>query len=196
MKREGRHDRRSARWGFASPRLRICRHPRPTGLSRRYGALARWVPSAPHRADISSCSPSVVPTSGFVLASAAASPVAAPVPSIVPARLDRLEGPQSSIPARFAAWRLADISTHSPGRNIKSNRGALIMLAISFPAPLTLAAIAIASALARQRPADSTAPIALGATAIASALATHRLIASALASQRFGIERPRAWRLA
>jgi len=94
------------------------------------------------------------------------------------------------------AWRFADISTHSPGRNIKSNRGNLIVLGISLVAPLALGAFAIAPALAPQRFAGSTASIALGATAIASALATHRLIASALASQRFGVERPRAWRLA
>lgn len=94
------------------------------------------------------------------------------------------------------AWRLADISTHSPGRNIKSNRGAPIVLAISLVTPLALGVVAIASALAPQRFAGSTAPIALGATAIASALARHRLVASALASQRFGFERRRAWRLA
>lgn len=94
------------------------------------------------------------------------------------------------------AGRLADISTRSPVQNIKSNQGNLIALAISLLAPLALGALAIASALAPQRFADSTAPIALGATAIASALATHRLLASALASQRSGVERWRAWRLA
>jgi hypothetical protein len=94
------------------------------------------------------------------------------------------------------AWRLADISTHSPGRNIKSNRGALIVLAISFLTPLALGAFAIASTLAPQRFAGPTAPIALGATAIASSLARHRLLASALASQRCGFELRRAWRLA
>jgi hypothetical protein len=83
---------------------------------------------------------------------------------------------------------MRDIST-------KGNRGTLIALSI-LSASLALAACAIASAPAPQRFADSTAPIALGATAIASALATHRLLASALASQRFGSERPRAWRLA
>lgn len=94
------------------------------------------------------------------------------------------------------AWRFADISTQPPHRNIRHIRGALVVLAIASFAPLALGAFAIASALAPQRFAGSTAPIALGATAIASALATHRLIASALASQRSGIERPRAWRLA
>jgi hypothetical protein len=94
------------------------------------------------------------------------------------------------------AWQFADISTQPPGRNIKSNRGNLIALAISLATPLALGALAIASALAPQRFAGSTAPITLGATAIASALATHRLLASALASQRSGVERPRAWRLA
>ncbi len=94
------------------------------------------------------------------------------------------------------AWLLADISTQPPHRNIRLVRGALVVLAISFFAPLALGAFAIASALAPQRFAGSTAPIALGATAIASALARQRLIASALASQRSGIERPRAWRLA
>jgi hypothetical protein len=93
------------------------------------------------------------------------------------------------------AGRFADISTQPPGRNIKRNRGSLIVLSI-LSASLALAACAIASALAPQRFAGSTAPIALGATAIASALATHRLLASALASQRSGWRRPRAWRLA
>ncbi len=60
------------------------------------------------------------------------------------------------------ACRFADISTQPPHRNIKSNRGALIVLSIS---PLAFA---------------------LGTFAIASALA----------SQRSGVERPRAWRLA
>ncbi len=94
------------------------------------------------------------------------------------------------------AWRFGDISTQPPGRNIKRNRGTPIEPEISFFAPLALGACAIASALAPQRFAGSTAPIALGATAIASALARQRLIASALASQRSGVERPRAWRLA
>jgi hypothetical protein len=93
------------------------------------------------------------------------------------------------------AWRFADISTQPPHRNIKSNRGTLIVLSIS-PLAFALGAFAIASAPAPQRFAGSTAPIALGATAIASALARHRLIASAPASQRSGVERPRAWRLA
>lgn len=93
------------------------------------------------------------------------------------------------------AGRFADISTRPPGRNIKRNRGSQIVLSI-LSASLALAAWAIASALAPQRFAGSTAPIALGATAIASALATHRLLASALASQRSGWKRPRAWRLA
>jgi hypothetical protein len=94
------------------------------------------------------------------------------------------------------AWRFADISTQPPHRNIRLVHGALVVLAISFFAPLALGAFAIASALAPQHFAGSTAPIALGATAIASALARHRLIASARASQRSGVERPRAWRLA
>lgn len=93
------------------------------------------------------------------------------------------------------AGRFADISTQPPGRNIKRNRGSLIVLSI-LSASLALAAFAIASALAPQRFAGSTAPIALGATAIASALATHRLLASALASQRSNSKRSRAWRLA
>jgi hypothetical protein len=49
------------------------------------------------------------------------------------------------------AWQFADISTHSPGRNIQSNRGDLIVLAISLLAPFALGAFAIASALAPQR---------------------------------------------
>lgn len=83
------------------------------------------------------------------------------------------------------ARRLADISTQPPHRNIRLVRGALVVLAIS-PLAFALGAFAIASALAPQRFAGSTAPIALGATAIASALARQRLVA----------ERPRAWRLA
>jgi hypothetical protein len=90
------------------------------------------------------------------------------------------------------AGRLADISTQPPVRNIKSNRAALIVLAIRSVAPSALGAFAIASALAPQRFADSTTPIALGATAIAPPLqATLRLIASALASQRSGFDWPR-----
>lgn len=57
------------------------------------------------------------------------------------------------------AGRFADISTHSPVQNIKSNRGDLIARAISLLAPLALGAFAIASALAPQRFASSTAPI-------------------------------------
>jgi hypothetical protein len=93
------------------------------------------------------------------------------------------------------AWRLADISTSPPHRHIEHGRGALVVLSIS-PLAFALGAFAIASALAPLRFAGSTAPIALGATAIASALARQRLIASALASQRSGSKRPRAWRLA
>lgn len=93
------------------------------------------------------------------------------------------------------AWRFADISTQPPGQNIKWIRRNLIVLSI-LSASLALAACAIAFALAPQRFAGPAAPIALGATAIASALATHPLIASALASQRSGSKRPRAWRLA
>jgi hypothetical protein len=83
------------------------------------------------------------------------------------------------------AWRFADISTQPPHRNIRLVHGALVVLAIS-PLAFALGAFAIASALAPQRFAGSTAPIALGATAIASALARQRLLA----------ERPRAWGLA
>ena len=61
------------------------------------------------------------------------------------------------------AWRFADISTQPPHRNIRLVHGALVVLSISFFAPLALGAFAIASALA---------------------------------SQRSGVERPRAWRLA
>ena len=114
-------------------------------------------------------------------------------------RLHRSVRPETrkSRPQRgLRAWRFADISTQPPGQNVKWKRGDLVVLAISLLAPLALAACAIASAPDPQRFAGSTAPIALGATAIASALATHRLLASALASQRSGSERPRAWRLA
>lgn len=84
------------------------------------------------------------------------------------------------------AQRFADISTHSPGPNSKSNRGDRIVLESPLCAPLALGAIAIAAALAPQRFAGSTAPIALGATAIAPAPARQRLFS----------KRPRAWRLA
>ena len=93
------------------------------------------------------------------------------------------------------AWALADISTSPPHRHIEQGRGALVVLSIS-PLAFALGAFAIASAPAPQRFAGSTAPIALGATAISSALARQRLLASALASQRFGSKRQRAWRLA
>lgn len=92
-------------------------------------------------------------------------------------------------------WALADISTAPPHRHIEQGRGALAVLSIS-PLAFALGAFAIASALAPQRFAGSTAPIALGTTAIASALARQRLLASALASQRLGSKRQRAWRLA
>jgi len=95
------------------------------------------------------------------------------------------------------AGRLADISRQPPVQNIKWNRGALIVLATSFLAPLALGAFAIASALAPQRFAGPAAPIALGATTIAAPLqATLRLIASALASQRSGFDWPRDGRWA
>jgi len=95
------------------------------------------------------------------------------------------------------AGRFADISTQPPVRNIKWNRAASVVLAISSSAPLALGTFAIASALAPQRFADSTAPIALGATAIAApSQATLPPIASALASQRSGFDWPRdgRWR--
>ena len=91
------------------------------------------------------------------------------------------------------ACRLADISTPPPTRNIRQAGGAGVVLAIS-PLAFALGIVATAFASALQHFAGSTAPIALGASAIASALATHRLLASALASQRFGIERQPAWR--
>jgi hypothetical protein len=93
------------------------------------------------------------------------------------------------------AVRLADISTQPPVRNIKWNHAAPIVLVISSLTPLALGAFVIASALAPQRFAGSTAPIALGATAIAApSQATLPLIASALASQRSGFDWPRDWR--
>jgi hypothetical protein len=82
-------------------------------------------------------------------------------------------------------WRLADISTQPPHRNIRLVHGALVVLSIS-PLAFALGAFAFASAPASQSFTGSTAPIALGATAIASALAR----------QRSDSERPRAWRLA
>ena len=91
------------------------------------------------------------------------------------------------------AWRFGDISTQPPHRNTRPIHGALVALAIG-AVVFALGAFAISSAPAPQLLAGSTALIALGATAIASALATHRLLASALASQRFGVERLRAWR--
>jgi hypothetical protein len=82
-------------------------------------------------------------------------------------------------------WRLADISTQPPHRNIGLVHGALVVLSIS-PLAFALGVFAFGSALAPHRFAGSTAAIALGATAIASALAR----------QRSDSERPRAWRLA
>jgi hypothetical protein len=58
----------------------------------------------------------------------------------------------------------------------------IILLIASLTAPLALAAIAIASALAPQRFSASTATIALGATAIASLLARQRFLTAALAT--------------
>jgi hypothetical protein len=110
-------------------------------------------------------------------------------------RFDRPEASKRRSQRGLRAWRFADISTQPPGPTIKWNRGDLVVLTIS-PLASALGAFAIASAPAPQRFAGSTAPIALGARTIASALATHRLLASALASQRSGSERPRAWRLA
>lgn len=89
------------------------------------------------------------------------------------------------------AWRLADISTPPPTQSLRLAGG--VQVAISLLA-FALGVVAVAPASAPQHSAGSTAPIALGASAIAPALATHRLTASALASQRFGIERPPAWR--
>ncbi len=88
---------------------------------------------------------------------------------------------------RLRAWRFADIPTPPPGQNIKSVTAVLIALSI-FPASLALDACAIASALAPQRLSITSA------TVIASAQATTQTpIGSALASQRFAVNRSRAW---
>lgn len=85
---------------------------------------------------------------------------------------------------RLRAWRFADIPTAPPGKNIVA---ALVVTPSIFSASHALDACAIASALAPQRFLTASA------TVIASALATQRLIASALASQRFAGNRSRAW---
>jgi hypothetical protein len=81
------------------------------------------------------------------------------------------------------AWRFADISTRPPGQNIESVIAVVITLSI-VSASLALDACAIATALAPQRfPTTS-------ATVIASALVTTQPpIGSALASQRFAVNR-------
>lgn len=87
---------------------------------------------------------------------------------------------------RLRAWRFADIPTPLPVQNIRSVAAVLIAFSI-FSASLALDACAIASALAPHRFLTASA------TVIASALATQRLICSALASQRFAVNRSRAW---
>ncbi|HKB51258.1 MAG TPA: hypothetical protein VKC63_07500 [Solirubrobacterales bacterium] len=67
------------------------------------------------------------------------------------APLDLATGPLLPMERGLRAWQFADISTHSPGRNIKSNGGDLIVLTISLLAPFALRAFAIASTLAPQR---------------------------------------------
>jgi hypothetical protein len=84
------------------------------------------------------------------------------------------------------AWRFADIPTPLPVQNIRSVASVLIAFWI-FSASLALDACAIATALAPHRFLTASA------TVIASALATQRLIGFALASQRFAVNRSRAW---
>jgi hypothetical protein len=104
------------------------------------------------------------------------------------------EGNQSPPQRRLRAWRFADIPTAPPGQNIVA---VLVVTLSIFSASLALDACAIAAALAPQRflTASATA-ITLRATGIASALATHRLIGSALAPQRFAVNRLQGWRSA
>jgi hypothetical protein len=86
------------------------------------------------------------------------------------------------------AWRFADIPTPPPGRDIESVIAVVIAPSI-FSASRALDACAIATALAPQRFSTATA------TVVASALAmTQRSIGFALASQRFAVDRSRAWR--
>lgn len=87
---------------------------------------------------------------------------------------------------RLRAWRFADIPMPPPVQNIRSVAAVLNALSI-LSASLAPDACAIATALAPHRFLTDSA------TAIASALATQRLIGFALASQRFAVNRSRAW---
>lgn len=90
---------------------------------------------------------------------------------------------------RLRAWRFADIPTPPPDQNIKSVTAVVNALSI-FPASLALDACATTSALARQRFCITSA------TEIALVLPTpppQPITGSALASQRFAVNRSRAW---
>jgi hypothetical protein len=87
------------------------------------------------------------------------------------------------------AWRFADIPTPPPDQNIKSVTAVVNALTI-FSASLALDACATTSALARQRFCITSA------TEIALVLPTpspQPITGSALASQRFAVNRSRAW---
>jgi hypothetical protein len=90
---------------------------------------------------------------------------------------------------RLRAWRFADIPTPPPDQNIKSVTAVVNALSI-FSASLALDACATTSALARQRFYITSA------TEIALVLPTpppQPITGSALASQRFAVNRSRAW---
>jgi hypothetical protein len=87
---------------------------------------------------------------------------------------------------RLRVWRFADIPTPPPDQNIKSVMAVVNALSI-LSASLAPDACAIATALAPHRFLTAST------TVIASALATQRLIGFALASQRFAVNRSRAW---
>ena len=90
---------------------------------------------------------------------------------------------------RLRGWRFADIPTPPPDQNIKSVTAVVNALSI-FSASLALDACATTSALARQRFCITSA------TEIALVLPTpppQPITGSALASQRFAVNRSRAW---
>lgn len=103
--------------------------------------------------------------------------------------LARPNADQSPSQRRLRAWRFADIPTPPPDQNIKSVTAVVNALSI-FSASLALDACAITSALARQRFCITSA------TEIALVLATpppQPITGPALASQRFAVNRSRAW---
>ena len=103
--------------------------------------------------------------------------------------LDRPMAHQRPSQHHLRARHFADIPTPSPVQNTKLVTAVLNALSI-FSTSLALDACAIAAALAPQRFLTASA------TVIALALARQRLIGCALASQRFAVNRSRAWRSA